>query len=156
MEATLTKEKISSIYNEVSEASFYERKNVLSEEQIINTFLDAILVFQKDINEKNEKLTLILSKMQELTWITDEVTEDDLKLISILISMVNDFHSMLIRQYVLFNNIFTPKKIAVKEIKTFKRHIDDIKESCEDIEMIFFNLRQDDELKQMTNELLSL
>ena len=129
MEATLTKEKITSIYNEVSEASFYERKNVLSEEQIINTFLDAILVFQKDINEKNEKLT---------------------------ISMVNDFHSMLIRQYVLFNNIFTPKKIAVEEIKAFKRHIADIKESCEDIEMIFFNLRQDDELKQMTNELLSL
>jgi malate synthase len=156
METTLAKDKITSLFSEASEVSFNERKNAINEEVLINKFLDTILDLKKDLTERNDKLSSLLNGTQELTWFTDELNESDLRLLNDLLSVMGDLHYRLIRQYATINKILSPKKIASEELKSFKIILDDLKESCTDLEMIFLNFRQDEEFKNLTDELLSL
>ena len=101
MEATLTKEKITSIYNEVSEASFYERKNVLSEEQIINTFLDAILVFQKDNLSLNIIIKSNINNFKYAQW-----TKKELFLVLVQTKVIEHCVFKLIFLYFITRNLY--------------------------------------------------
>ena len=69
-----------------------------------------------------------------------------------IISLAKDLRSSLIRRYVSMN-VLRQKGIAKKEIKEFKIAIDDLKETYEDWESIFFFLPKMPDFIETTKKL---
>ena len=69
-----------------------------------------------------------------------------------LIASIKDAHSILIKQYVSLNYIRS-KGIAKEEISKFKSSIDDLKESYQDLESVFFFLPEIPDFKETTKQL---
>jgi len=151
MQATDYKSRITETVSEVRSFSFSEKRESVIDEERVNAFLDTILEFRSMIKEKAEKILSISERMEELTWFTDP-DEESLMLLNDLISSVKDVHSSLIRQYVSFGSL-RKKGIAKDEIKLFKRAIDDLKESYEDIESVFFFLPKMPDFVETTKKL---
>ncbi len=121
------------------------------DEESMNTFLDTILGFKTIIKEKNETMSSITEGMDKLTWFTNP-DEESLMLLNDLISAAKDLHSSLIRHYVSLAPI-RKKGIARAEIKDFKNSIDELKESYEDLESVFFFLPEMPEFVETTKQL---
>lgn len=151
MEALDYKSKISETLSEVRSFSFKEKKESAMNEEMVNAFLDAILDFKSNMQEKAGKIAYIAERMESLTWITNP-DEDSLMMLNDLISGAKDVHSSLIRQYVSLNPV-RKKGIAQKEINSFKQSIDDLKEACEDLESVFFFLPEIPEFVETTKQL---
>jgi hypothetical protein len=69
-----------------------------------------------------------------------------------LIAAAKDLRSSLVRQYVSMTSL-TKQGIAKQEIKDFKYAIDDLRESIEDLESVFFFLPEMPEFKETTKKL---
>ncbi len=154
MECLSAKSEISDTFQRVRDFSFQEKKEAfLYEEEKTNEFLDAILAFKNNLGIKTNKINLLLEEIEKLTWY-DNLDDECLKLINDLISSMKDLHSSLIRQYVSMNKV-RAKGIAKAEIKYFKLAIDDLKESFQDLESVFFYLPEMPDFQE-TTKLLSL
>lgn len=151
METLEYKSRISEAVSEVRSFSFNEKKESVIDEEKVNAFLDAILDFKSRIVAKTEKIENIAERMEGLTWFTSP-DEEGLMLLNDLISAAKDVHSSLIRQYVYLNPL-RRRGIAGDEIKSFKRSIDDLKESFEDLESVFFFLPEMPEFTETTKQL---
>ena len=78
--------------------------------------------------------------------------EECLMLINDLISSAKDLRSSLIRQYVSLG--FLKKKgIAKEEIKDFKNSLDELKETYQDLESVFFYLPEFSGFTETTKQL---
>jgi len=121
------------------------------DEEMVDTFLDTILEFKSKIQGKADKISYLTDSMEKLTWFTNP-DEESLMLLNDLISAAKDVHSSLIRQYVSLG-VFIKKGMAVDEIKIFKHAIDDLKESYEDLESVFFFLPGMPNFVETTDEL---
>lgn len=84
-----------------------------------------------------------------MTWFND-ISNETLLLLNDLISSIKDVHSTLIKQYVALNNIRS-RGIAKEEISKFKNALDDLKESYQDLESIFFFLPEMPDFKKQQN-----
>lgn len=73
-------------------------------------------------------------------------------LLNDLISSAKDLRTSLIRQYISMN-FFRKKGIAKEEIKNFKNSIDELKESYEDLESVFFFLPEMPDFVETTSKL---
>ncbi len=151
METLEYKSKISETFSVVRSFSFNEKKSPLMDEESMNTFLDAILGFKTNMKEKTETISSITERMDKLTWFTNP-DEESLMLLNDLISAAKDVHSSLIRQYVSLTPI-RKKGIAREEIREFKNSIDELKESYEDLESVFFFLPEMPEFVETTKQL---
>lgn len=151
METLDYKSKISETFSVVRSFSFNEKKSPLMDEESMNAFLDAILGFKANMKEKTETISSITERMDKLTWFTNP-DEESLMLLNDLISAAKDVHSSLIRQYVSLAPI-RKKGIAREEIKEFKNSIDELKESYEDLESVFFFLPEMPEFVETTKQL---
>lgn len=147
------KDKINATVNEVREASYKEKTNSfnLDSEKDINSFLDKIIDFKQLLTKKTTELNSIVDDLESLTWF-DEVDQDCLKLINDIIAATRDWRISLVKQYVWMNGLRS-KKIALEEIKEFKHAIDDLKETADDLESVFFHLPQNQEFQEITREL---
>jgi hypothetical protein len=143
--------KIKETYNDVRAFSFNEKKDVASDQERINHFLDSILDFKKYLKEKTNKLNNFNIRIEKITW-QNEIDDDDLMLLNDLISVAKDLHSTLFRLYASWN-LFRKKGIAKVEIKEFKEAVDDFKESYTDLESVFFFLPNDIEFSETTKSL---
>ena len=94
---------------------------------------------------------IIDERIEKLTWF-NTVNEECLRLINDLISSIKDLHSSLVRQYVSLNYIRS-KGIAKEEISNFKSAIDDLKDSYQDLESVFFFLPEMPDFKETTKQL---
>lgn len=150
MECLTLKSAISHTFSSVRNFSFQEKKAFLNEEQV-NALLDAILEFKKVFNDKTEKINSINEKIEKLTWYND-IDDETLLSLNDLISSIKDAHSTLIKQYVSLNYIRS-KGIAKEEISKFKSAIDDLKESYQDLESVFFFLPEIPDFKETTKQL---
>jgi uncharacterized phage infection (PIP) family protein YhgE len=151
METQEYKSKISETFSVVRSFSYREKKNPLISEDVTNSFLDAILVFKTKIKGKAETISSITKKMDKLTWLTNP-DDESLMLLNDLISSAKDLYSSLIRQYV-YLSAMRKKGIAKEEIKCFKNTIDELKESIEDLESVFFFLPEMPEFVETTKQL---
>lgn len=144
-------EKINDTFDVVSKASFQEKKEYLSKEQVIDNFLDKILELKERITYKSNKTKEIVERLEEITWY-DNIDEEGLRMINEIISLSKDLHSTLIKSYVDLN-FFIKKGIAVNEIKHFKSNIDNLKEVIQDFESVFFRLPKLPEFKEASKQL---
>ncbi|HEV8081845.1 MAG TPA: hypothetical protein VGP55_01505 [Chitinophagaceae bacterium] len=151
MERLSFKSQISDTFSSVRNFSFEEKKASLYNEEKINALLDAILDFKDKFQEKTERINEINEKIEKLTWF-DELNDECLRLINDLISSIKDLHSSLIRQYVALNYVRS-KGIAKEEIRNFKSAIDDLKDSYQDLESVFFFLPEMPDFKETTKQL---
>lgn len=152
MENVLVKEKIINTISEVRQISFKEKKG--ASEEMINSFLDAVLELKSYISEKTDKVNYISGLLEEITWF-DDIDDECLQLINDVIASSRDLSSSLIRTYVFLNNKYRVKGIATKEINQFRGSIEDFKESYEDLESVYFFLPHMPEFQE-TKKMLSL
>jgi acyl carrier protein phosphodiesterase len=152
MEALAHKSEISNTFSSVRTFSFNEKKSPLLDGEPTNVLLDAILDLKKSLKEKTEKIHDVNERIEKLTWF-DDLDEESLMLLNDLISSAKDLYSSLIRQYVILNNVLRKKGIAKEEIKDFKNSIDELRETYEDLESVFFFLPKMPEFVQTTRQL---
>ncbi|MFK7973119.1 MAG: hypothetical protein AB8F95_22300 [Bacteroidia bacterium] len=145
------KETLQSTYSNVRSFSFQEKRNELLDEERINFFLDAINAFKSSLDSKTNKINKLNESLEKLTWLND-LDEECLLLMNDLISSARDLKSSLIRQYVSME-ILRKKGIAKEEIKLFKASIDDLQESYEDLESVFFFLPEFRDFEETTQKL---
>lgn len=144
-------DKINSTFQFIRETSFQEKKESATYEERINTFLDKILDFKKNLSERCDKVERINGSLEGLTWMSG-IDDDCLMAINDLIASARELHSVLIRQYVKINSI-KEKGIAKDEIHRFKACIDDLKEIVSDLDTTFFHLPNVPGFKETTKEL---
>ena len=150
MECSTFKSEITNTFSSVRNFSFEEKKNFLNEEKV-NALLDAILEFKRVFNKKTETINSINIKIEKLTWYND-IDDENLLLLNDLIASIKDAHSTLIKQYVSLNYIRS-KGIAKEEVGQFKSAINDLKESYQDLESVFFFLPEIPDFKETTKQL---
>src|SRR5690606_6943666 len=138
-------------FSNVRSFSFQEKKAPLLDEEKVNSFLDAILDFKNSLKEKTERIYNINEKIERITWF-NEIDEESLMLLNDLISSAKDLRTSLVRQYISMNSLRT-KGIAKEEIKDFKNSIDELKESYEDLESVFFFLPKMPDFVETTSKL---
>ncbi|MEA5459933.1 hypothetical protein VB796_12835 [Arcicella sp. LKC2W] len=148
MECLSVKSEISDTFRSVRDFSFHAKKESLYDEEKINAFLDTILEFKLILEKKTMTINNVIEKIEKLTWYNN-LDDESLMLINDLISSIKDLHSTLIRQYVSLN-IIRSKGIAKEELKKFKIAIDDLKETYQDLESVFFFLPEIPNFKETT------
>ena len=151
MGTAVCKLEIENTFSSVRSKSFEEKQSPFLKEKVINDFLDAISDFKKVLNEKSDFLFEINNRIERITWFND-LDDECLMLINDLISTAKDLRTTLIRQYVVMG-FLRNKGIAKDEIKNFKNAIDDLRETYEDLESVFFYLPQMPEFVETTKQL---
>jgi flagellin-specific chaperone FliS len=151
----MIEEKISSITKDV--ISIYDNEvnsNYNTSEEIVNEFLDTIILFKQDIQEQNSRLEKIISSIEELTWIVD-YNDSDLEKLKSLILSCKGLYTDLVTHYVRMNkpNII---KLAKQEIKTYKMLVDGFKEAYQDVNSKFFILPNIQDFKDAESGLESI
>lgn len=155
MECLEHRKHVANTVTKVRQFSFKEKKNPhFSNDEIINQFLDTIIEMKRLLISKTEKIDEINQLIEECTWIDGHVDDDFLMIVNDLISALRDLRSTLVREFVLLS-VVKRRNIAVKEINKFKQSIDDLKESYEDLESVFFYLPRMSDFNE-TTKLLSV
>lgn len=151
MKEVSSKKQIINTFSKVRSFSFDEKSSPLLNEEKVNVLLDTILDFKQLISDKTKKLNNINERIEKVTWFNN-LDNESLMLINDLISAAKDLRSTLIRQYVSMN-FLRKKGIAKSEIKAFKNAIDELKESYEDLESVFFFLPKMPDFNDTTRKL---
>jgi len=151
MDSISFKSEINETFTKVRRFSFEEKKASLVNEGKVDLLLDAILEFKNDLDQKTERIFKINERIENLTWYND-IDEDNLMLLNDLISSLKDLRTSLIRQYVSLN-FLREREIALEEIREFKNSIDELKESYEDLESVFFYLPKMQDFVETTDRL---
>ena len=151
MECISDKSDIAETFSSIRIFSFEEKKTPLLDDEQNNLLLDAILDFKKNLKEKTNRIDAINDKIESISWLND-LDEECLMILNDIISAAKDLRTSLIRQYVSMN-FFRKKGIAKEEIKDFKNSIDELKESYEDLESVFFFLPKMPHFVETTSKL---
>lgn len=151
MDSISHKSEIVDTFSSVRSFSFQEKKTPLLDEERVNSLLDAILEYKIELKAKTVKINYVNERVEKLTWFNN-LDEESLMLLNDLISSTKDLRTTLIRQYVSMS-LFRKKGIAKEEIKDFKNSVDELKESYEDLESVFFYLPEMPEFVETTAKL---
>ncbi len=151
METITHKAEIENTFSRIRTISFTEKKSPLLYEEKVNAFLDVIIELKKILIEKTQIINELNSGIEKLTWFND-LDDDCLMILNDLISSAKDLRTSLIRQYVSMN-LVRKKGIAKDEIKYFKNAIDELKETYEDLESVYFYLPKIKEFIETTKQL---
>lgn len=145
------KEEIENTFISVRDFSYKEKKNPLVDEDRVNKFLDAINDFKNSLKHQTTRIYGVNEDIEQLTWLGD-LNDECLMKINDLISSAKDLHSTLIRQYISMN-ILRKKGIAKDVIKDYKNAVDELKESYQDLESVFFYLPEFPDFIETTKQL---
>ena len=151
MECLSNKSKIQNTFSSVRDFSYSEKRNLMSENELNNAFLDAMLDLKSSIKNKTKRIFEVNDNIEKLTWFND-LDDECLMLTNDLISAAKDLHSSLVRQYI-FLDFLRKKGVAKEEIKEFKTSIDELKETYQDLESVFFYLPEMPEFVETTKQL---
>ena len=154
MECVSVKDKIEKVSKEVF--GYTQEQELTSKEKqfAVDSLLDKILGFQGRINEKSERVAFINSKFEEFTWFVD-MDEECLDLMKDLLNTAHEYHRALVKYYV--DRAWAIRKdIAREAMRNFKNNIDDLKERIQDLNEIFFVLKDEVEFNDITKKLENL
>lgn len=131
----------------MEKVSFREKRQPSITQEIIDGFLDSILLLKKQLTEQIEEISELTEMVESLTWIDDPISESDLFKIHDLITKINDYTSSLYRQLFTLKSV-KDKGIATKEINAFRDEIDSFREVSQDLESVFFFLPAIEDFKE--------
>ena len=151
MDRLSLKSEIIDTFSDVRNFSFQEKKAPILDEDKVNLLLDAILDFKSGLKEKTDRINDINERIEKITWFND-LDEENLMLLNDLISSAKDLRTSLVRQYKPLD-YFRKKGIAKEEIKDFKNSVDELKESYDDLESVFFFLPEMPDFVETTSKL---
>lgn len=151
MECSSHKSEIQNTFSSVRSFSYTEKKSSISEEELTNKFLDAIIDLKSLLSSKTHRIYEVNTNIEKLTWLND-LDEECLMIINDLISAAKDLHSSLIRQFVSMNYL-RKRGIVKEEIKDFRNSIDELKEAYSDLESVFFFLPEMPDFVETTKQL---
>lgn len=151
MDCLSHKAKIQNTFSSVRDFSYSEKRNPISEDELNNQLLDAILDLKKSIENKTKKIYEVNQNIEKISWLND-LDEECLMLINDLIAAAKDLRTSLIRQYISLD-LLRKKGVAKEEIKNFKNSIDELKETYEDLESVFFYLPELPDFVETTKQL---
>jgi Ni,Fe-hydrogenase I small subunit len=151
MECLSNKSKIQNTFSSVRDFSYSEKRNLMSENELNNAFLDAMLDLKSSIKNKTKRIFEVNDNIEKLTWFND-LDDECLMLTNDLISAAKDLHSSLVRQYISLD-FLRKKGVAKEDIKEFKTSIDELKETYQDLESVFFYLPEMPEFVETTKQL---
>lgn len=138
MKTSTQNKELKKAFTDIRILSFEAKKEALFNEEKINAFLDAINDFKSLIKNKTETLSEINKSLEQLTWLND-LNEEELMVVNDIIVLGNDFYSTLMKQYSSLRNSAL-NETSEEGLKNFKIEIDNLKESCEDLDSVFFYL----------------
>lgn len=151
MDCLSHKAKIQNTFSSVRDFSYSEKRNPISEDELNNQLLDAILDLKKSIENKTKKIYEVNQNIEKISLLND-LDEECLMLINDLIAAAKDLRTSLIRQYISLD-LLRKKGVAKEEIKNFKNSIDELKETYEDLESVFFYLPELPDFVETTKQL---
>lgn len=147
-------ERLNHTINQAKDLSYLERTN--KEEETINTFLDKVLILQKAYQKRNEEVNSITEKIEWLTWLELQPTEEVLKLVNLLLAVVRDWSTNLNKKYIEIPNPAVLNKVASNQYLSLQSSIEDLNELCDDVETLFFDSDHTRELKSISDLILSI
>jgi len=151
MDTLAAKRTLKKTYQDVRALSYAEKKDEFMNEEKVNAFLDTILDFKTKIKNETKVIYDLNEKIESLTWYSNW-DEECIQMLNDLIALCKDLRSSLNRQYYNMSAI-RKKGIAKVEIREFKNAINELRETYEDIESVFFFLPQIPEFKETTRKL---
>ena len=150
--STLTlNQEIKKTSDQVKALGFKQKQQLLSEQEIVDRFLDAIPKFKKGLTYRTNIMEDIADNVDLISRM-GKPSQAALKELNGLISVLRDWHSVMVRDYVSLNSI-RKHNIAKGEIKAYKAAIDGLKEGYEDLESIYFFLPSIPEFKETTRDI---
>jgi len=138
-------------FSEVRRFSFQEKNSPSIDKEKLNTFLDSIIDLKLELKNKTLKIQKLVEDIEKITWY-DHINKESLILINDIISSTKDLQTTLLRQYLALKHL-TKNDIGKEEIQGFKYSIDELKESYEDLESVFFHLPELPDIKETTSKL---
>ncbi|WP_421920138.1 hypothetical protein [Marinifilum sp.] len=152
MEYLSHQEEITDIFNNIRSFSYEEKHNLLDTVKFNRltrkkgyVLLDERIELKGTIVNKNNKIRAINEKLEKLSWL-NHLNEECLMLLNDIIALARDLRNILIKQFVTLNPAIK-KGILKNEIKDFIYSIDELKETYEDLESVFFFLPKMQEFK---------
>lgn len=135
------------VVKEVDEISYKAKVKPAITEEVINKFLDQILLLKELLRNQTKELSKLNDQVEKVTWVGEPIGEENLKKINNVIAKMKDLYSSLNRQILSLKPI-KKKGIATKAINEFRAEVDGIRESYEDLESVFFFLPALPEFKE--------
>lgn len=121
----------------------------LSEEDLINHLLDEILIRQKRYDNLVKGIDRVSVLLRKITWI-DNLSDSDEVLIRGILAMgqeaVKKYKSFLKKE----KKAFEPQGLFSKNFKSLEIAIKNHQEAIEEVSDIIFNIRKDDEFKELS------
>lgn len=149
-------ESIAMTTKSVRDASFREKEG-LTQEQVINEFLDKILEFKQIVKEKSKQIDNAVESIESITWFDFKLFDDDLKhKLNDLIASTKDWIDTLEKWYQKCKNFCGKEEIASEEMDEFRASLDDLSESNNDLEKVFFTHVKDEVFIQNTRDLINM
>ncbi len=149
---TVPSDKLSKVVLAIKNAAYEEKQEIRSEEEIINSFLDRINEFKSGLAKTTKKIDPLVDKIEELTWILENPSSNDLSELNQLIVLAEDLRKSMIIKYVSFNYLRS-KGIAKDEISNFKSTIDNFTEAYKDLQSAFFTLPKIEDFQEISRRL---
>jgi len=128
-----------------------EKSAVLSEEKRINSFLDNINYFKKQLVERAAKYRDLEELFASLTWF-DKITKAQEEKVKALINRALGLHRSSLIGYVHLKTGFGKLKVNKAEMKDFKSALDDFEDTLFEVNEILFDLRKDKEFVKLLSE----
>lgn len=153
------KEQIDKTLINITDLSYKEKKEPVFSEEKINEFLDSILALKEALKAQTNNINEVIEAVEGITWFTD-LDEASLIKVNHIIALIGDLHATLIRQYARLNGnqkkSSHTRSIAKEELTEYKNAIDDLKESSQDLEAVFFHLPKNEAFVETMKNLSEL
>lgn len=120
-----------------------------------NAFLDSINLTQDFLSKTTPSIIILTEKLEEFSWF-ENVTEQNKFLIKIALLASEELTKSLSKSYIVLKKLYKPKDVLKEELKQYKEAIENLQETTNDIEMVFFELPNDTEFKAINEKLASL
>ncbi len=147
MTTASAKQTLDNVIDSIASASFEERAEIKSDEEIMDCFLDELIVFKKHLTKRANDIISIAEEMESLTWYSSP-DEESLKKLYSLIVLAKETRKLMAIKYVQFNALRT-QGIAKEELALYKEAMGFLKEVYIDIERAFFVFPNDKEFQHL-------
>lgn len=142
---------IRNTFDEVLKRS-YELRSLESESKSIDEFLDSINDFKDILERKIKEIELINHLLERLTWIETEINKENLIKINGILEICKGVNLNFQDEAQKISRAELDK-FCPEIITKFNSQVEILEESIHDVEMIFFNLRQDKKFKDFDDQL---
>lgn len=152
MNSTINPE-ISKTFEQVIDSSFKVKSLDLNSD--VDLLLDTINKIKSFINQRNEIIEVINLSLERLTWVNEEYNENTLRKVNAIIVLCQNMYDSFFRENERLVKM-KAKKLYPEALQSFQENVESLKESIDDIEFIFFKLRNDPQFLDLDSQISDL